>query len=151
MYTQLGVEKNNYALDWAIPTNFSNQSSNANTYTDRIWNSQTNPNGSLPGMAYSLASVTLPEGVGTDIRYQDASFLRVRNITLGYNIKSNQLGLAGKVISNARVYIDAQNPLTFTKFEGFDPEVNTGGDYKGGKAEYPQTRTFSIGLKLTLK
>ena len=30
-----------------------------------------------------------------------------------------------------------------------DPEVNTGGNYKGGKAEYPQTRTFSLGAKLS--
>ena len=151
MYSQLGVEKNNFALDWAVPTNFSNQESNANIYTDRIWNTQTNPNGELPGIAYSLASVTLPEGVGTDVRYQNSSFLRVRNITLGYNVRGNQLGSLSKVVSNARVYIDAQNPIVFTNFEGFDPEVTTGGDYKGGKAEYPQTRTFSVGLKLTLK
>lgn len=151
MYSQLGVVKNNYALEWAIPTNFSNQESNSNVYANRIWNSQTNPNGTLPGIAYSLASVTLPGGAGTDVRYQDASFLRFRNITLGYNIKGSQLGLLGKTITNAKIYIDAQNPITITNFEGFDPEVTTGGSYKGGKAEYPQTRTFSVGLKLTLK
>ncbi|MDR2809571.1 MAG: SusC/RagA family TonB-linked outer membrane protein [Tannerellaceae bacterium] len=151
IYSQLGVSKHNYALDWAIPTELSNENSNGNLYVKRIWNSQTNPNGTLPGIASSLASVTLPGGAGTDARYQDASFLRVRNITLGYNFRGKQLGVAGKVIGNARLYIDAQNPFVFTKFEGFDPEVYSGGNYKGGKAEYPQTGIYSIGLKISFK
>jgi hypothetical protein len=149
MYSQLGVNKYNWALDWANGLNLANQNSNSNTYANRIWNSQTNPNGTLPGIAWNLAPVTLPGGAGTDIGFQDASFVRVRNITLGYNIAGNKLGEVGKFIGNIRIYIDAQNPLTFTNFEGFDPEVYSGGNYKGGKAEYPQTRTFSAGVKVT--
>lgn len=148
MYSQLGVHKYNYALDWASANNLANQNSNSNIYAFRIWNSQTNPNGTLPGIAWDVASVSLPGGAGTDVRYQNASFLRVRNITLGYNMKGNQLGDVGKYVSNVRIYIDAQNPLTFTNFEGFDPEVYSGGNYKGGKAEYPQIRTFSAGIKI---
>jgi TonB-linked SusC/RagA family outer membrane protein len=151
VYSQLGVNKYNYALDWAIPTDLSNENSNGNLYVKRIWNSQTNTGGTLPGIAASLASVTLPGGAGTDVRYQDASFLRVRNITLGYNFNGKQLGVVGKVISNARLYIDAQNPFIITKFEGFDPEVYSGGNYKGGKAEYPQTGTYSVGLRISFK
>lgn len=74
---------------------------------------------------------------------------RVRNITLGYNFKPNQLGALSKLLSGIRVYVDVQNPFTFTGYTGLDPEVNTGGNYKGGKAEYPQTRTFSLGAKLS--
>lgn len=150
MYSQIGVNKYNYARDWASAANLANQTSNSNSYAYDMWNSQTNPNGSQPGIAWNLASATLPGGAGTDIGYQDASFIRVRNITLGYNISGNKLGVVSQYISNIRIYIDAQNPLTFTKFDGFDPEVYTGGDYKGGKAEYPQTRTFSAGVKITL-
>ncbi|MBN2167518.1 MAG: SusC/RagA family TonB-linked outer membrane protein [Marinilabiliaceae bacterium] len=148
MYSQLGVNKYNYALDWAHAGNLANEVNNSNTYAKRIWNSESNPNGTLPGIAWNLASVSLPGSAGTDIGYQDASFLRVRNITLGYNIKGALLKQFSQYISNIRVYIDAQNPLTFTNFEGFDPEVRTGGSYKGGKAEYPQTRTFSFGVKI---
>jgi hypothetical protein len=54
-----------------------------------------------------------------------------------------------KLLSGIRVYVDVQNPFTFTGYTGLDPEVNTGGNYKGGKAEYPQTRTFSLGTKLS--
>lgn len=57
------------------------------------------------------------------------------------------LGAVSKYISNLRFYVDAQNPLTITSFKGTDPEVVTGGTYKSGKAEYPQTRTFSVGIK----
>ncbi|HZL10332.1 MAG TPA: SusC/RagA family TonB-linked outer membrane protein [Prolixibacteraceae bacterium] len=150
LYSQLGVNKYNYARDWASSIKLANSISNSNSFAFDMWNSQTNPNGTQPGIAWDLASVTLPGSAGTDIGYQNASFVRVRNITLGYNISGRILGAIGQYVSNIRIYIDAQNPLTFTKFEGFDPEVYTGGGYKGGKAEYPQTRTFSAGVKITL-
>lgn len=149
MYSQLGVLKYNYAWDWAYPAGLANQTGNQNQYSNKLWNSQTNTTGTLPGISYNLASVTLPGGAGTDLGYQSASFVRVRNVTLGYNITSNMLGSVSKYISSIRVYIDAQNPLTFTKFEGYDPEVVTGGGYKGGKAEYPQIRTYTAGVKVT--
>ena len=149
MYSQLGVNKRNWAWDWASPTELANQGANSNEYAMGIWNSQTNPDGRFPGIAYSLASVTLPGGAGTNIGNQNASFLRVRNITLGYNLSGNKLGEVGKYISNIRVYVDAQNPILITNFEGFDPEVYSGGDYKGGKGEYPQTRTFSAGVNIS--
>jgi hypothetical protein len=151
VYSQLGVHKYNYVFDWALPTELANENSNANIYIERVWNSQNNPGGTLPGVAASLASVSLPGGAGTDTRYQNASFLRVRNITLGYNFKAGKVAGLNKVINNIRLYVDAQNPFVITKFEGFDPEVYTGGNYKGGKAEYPQTATYSVGLKINFK
>jgi len=149
MYSQVGVNKYNYALDWAHAGNLANQVQNSDSYAKRLWNSETNPDGTMPGIAWNLASVSLPGSAGTDINFQDATFLRVRNITLGYNIGKRSLGKASEYISNIRIYIDAQNPLTFTNFDGFDPEVRTGGNYKGGKAEYPQTRTFSAGVRIS--
>ncbi len=148
MYSQLGVNKYNYAMDWAHAGNLANEVNNENQFAKRLWHSEENPDGTIPGIAWNLANVALPGNAGTDINYQDASFLRVRNITLGYNIQDNQLGQFRQYLSNVRIYVEAQNPLTFTNFEGFDPEVRSGGGYKGGKAEYPQTRTFSAGLKV---
>ncbi len=144
LYSQIGVNKYNYALDWAHGANLANQVQNSNEYAKRLWNSESNPDGTMPGIAWNLASVALPGSAGTDINFQDASFVRVRNISLGYNV-----GKLGSYIGNIRIYIDAQNPMTFTKFEGFDPEVRSGGNYKGGKAEYPQTMTFSAGLRIS--
>jgi hypothetical protein len=148
-YSQLGLTATNYAWSWASATGLANQTGNQNSYSYDMWNSQTNPNGTQPGIAYSLASVSLPEGVGTDLGRQSTDFLRIRNITLGYNLNGTKLGFINKYISNIRIYADVQNPFIFTKFEGFDPEVTSGGGYKGGKAEYPQTRTFTGGIKLS--
>ena len=149
LYSQIGVNKYNYALDWAVADNLANARYNSNTFAYDMWNSQTNPNGTLPGLAYERSDLKLPGDVGTDLKYQNSSFVRVRNITLGYNLSGKSMGNVGKYLHNLRIYVDAQNPFTFTKFVGFDPEINSGGGYKGGKAEYPMTRTFTGGLKLT--
>ena len=149
IYSQLGVEKYNDIYSWTSGRGLGNQTNNMSVYIKDVWHSELNPNGTIPGIAYEMASVSLPGGAGTDIGYENSSFVRVRNITLGYNLKSNQLGTLSKFISSIRVYADVQNPITITGYTGFDPEVNTGGSYKGGKAEYPQTRTFSLGVKLS--
>jgi len=52
---------------------------------------------------------------------EDGSYLRLKNISLGYSIPSNVLGRLR--ISTARVYVSAQNLLTFTKYTGLDPEL----------------------------
>ena len=148
VYSQLGLKKYNYAFDWSDGRELANQTSNQGTIIKDVYNSQNNPNGNLPGIAARLSTVSLPGGAGTDVYYQDASFLRVRNITLGYTFDAKTLGVLRNSINNIRLYIDAQNPLTFTSFKTFDPEVTTGGSYKGGKAEYPMTRTYSIGVKV---
>ncbi|MDX8339374.1 SusC/RagA family TonB-linked outer membrane protein [Draconibacterium sp. IB214405] len=148
VYSQLGVNKYNYAWDWANAGLIANQTNNENKYAFDLWSSESNQDGRLPGYAYEASNVSLPGDAGIDVMYQDASFLRFRNITLGYNITGKQLGSAGKYFNNIRVYVDAQNPLTITNFEGYDPEIRTGGSSKTKGAEYPQTRTFSVGVKI---
>jgi TonB-linked SusC/RagA family outer membrane protein len=54
------------------------------------------------------------------LRYRDASFVRVRNITLSYNFKDKAVQSVG--IRSLRIYATAHNPFTFTKFKGWDPE-----------------------------
>lgn len=57
------------------------------------------------------------------INYQDASFLRVSDITLGYTLPQS---LKNRLkMSNARVYAQVSNPFIFTKYTGFDPEFNS--------------------------
>lgn len=148
VYSQLGLKKYNYAYDWisVMPTTATSQ--NVVTLIKDCYNSETNPSGSLPGYAFYNTSYSLPGGAGTDLNYEEASFLRVRNITLAYTFNAKSLGALNKYINGLRVYVDALNPFTFTGFRDFDPEVTTGGNYKGGKAEYPMTRTFSFGVKL---
>lgn len=84
----------------------------------------------------------------TDYWVEDGSFIRLRNINLGYTIPNNLLEKAN--ISKLRVFIAAQNPLTFTKYTGFDPEVgNNGLSTKGiDKGTYPVSSQFRLGVQL---
>jgi hypothetical protein len=63
----------------------------------------------------------------TDRFVEDGSYLRVKNISLSYNVPAKYLGYT-KVIKGFKATIGAQNILTFTKYKGYDPEV---GSYVG--------------------
>ena len=147
MYGRFGIRRWNRALasgDW-------NQMSildpkNVGTPVFDSYSSLTNPKGTRPGIAYSKGPA-LPGGRSVDIDVVDASFLRVRNITLGYNFTTRQLGVIGKYISSIRIYADVQNPLLFTKYPIFDPEIKDGGGLSSN-SDYPQTRTFTVGARI---
>ena len=150
LYAQFGATKYNYAFRWANAGTLAyNPPQNSNQYAYTIWNSQTNTNGTIPGIA-TTRSDELPGNCGTDIGREDASFVRVRNITLGYNLDGARLGsVLSSRISNVRFFVDFQNPFTFTKFSGVDPEIYTGNS--SSPAGYPMTRSYSLGLKVNFK
>lgn len=75
---------------------------------------------------------------------EDASFLRLKNVMLSYSLPQNLMRKT-RVFSGIRVYAQAQNLLTFTKFSGLDPE-GTANIYA---AQYPMARQFTFGLDLT--
>ena len=83
----------------------------------------------------------------SDLFIEDASYLRLRNIQLGYNFKIDGF-------KKFRVYVSGQNLLTLTNYSGFDPEVAAGGnvinDFGIDYARNPVTKTFLLGLNLTL-
>ena len=72
--------------------------------------------------------------------FEDASFWRIRNITLGYTIPASLLKRAGG--QSVRIYGTAQDPFLFTNFKGLDPEGRT-------SAGTPSTRTVLIGATAT--
>ncbi len=83
---------------------------------------------------------------------QDGSYLRVKSMNLGYNFPKEVLRPAR--ISSLRVYVAANNLFTFTKYEGYDPEVNTQyiGNINLGHDFYtpPQARTITVGVNFGL-
>jgi len=85
----------------------------------------------------------------SDYFIEDGSFIRVQNIALGYT-----LPLMSKFIRKARVYVSAQNPLLFTNYKGFDPEVNNRGQNNLNRGDdydaYPRSKTFNVGINLGL-
>jgi iron complex outermembrane receptor protein len=75
---------------------------------------------------------------------QDASFVRVENITLGYTLK--QL----KAIRKLRFYVVGKNLLLLTKYRGLDPETNVEGTQRYiDQSYYPKTRSITLGLDLS--
>lgn len=89
--------------------------------------------------------------INTSRVVEDASFLRLKNVQLGYNFP---VKLIRKFkLSSLRFYLSAQNLWTWTKYTGYDPEVSTrnsamtrGFDYSA----YPRTTSFTFGVKLGL-
>jgi TonB-dependent starch-binding outer membrane protein SusC len=82
---------------------------------------------------------------------EDGSYMRLRNITLGYNMPVLNLNRVTRMFSSLRVYVTAHNLLTFTKYKGYDPEI-AGADFlfdRGiDRGQYPQPRTYMLGVQV---
>lgn len=117
---------------------------------DQWWSVSDPGNGRMPGSALS----TLTRQAGSDIYVEDASFLAVRNINLGYTLPDNGI-LKRAGINSFRAYLSASNPFIFTKkgFHGYNPEGTTLGEISGigSKPGYnsgsePINRVYAIGF-----
>lgn len=80
----------------------------------------------------------------------DASYLRIRNVTLAYDFDSNKIN--SLKMKGLRLYVTGQNLFTFTKYPGYDPDTSSqgdglskGGDYLG----YPSARSVIFGVNVT--
>lgn len=83
----------------------------------------------------------------SDLYITDGSYLRLKNIELGYTLPRS---LTNKLMCDRlRIFVSAENLLTFTKYAGYDPEISSGGISLGvDYGVYPQSRTFSIGFNI---
>lgn len=86
----------------------------------------------------------------SDAQIEDGSFVRFKNVTLGYTLPA-----IGKLnwLKNSRIYVSANNFVTITKYSGYDPEVNTAGQNNLNlgvdNIGYPVAKSFIAGLQLT--
>ncbi len=104
---------------------------------------QTNPDSNIPSVhSDGYAPMTGGTASGSTFYLKDASYLRLKNIQLGYNMPSSLLKSID--ISQLRIFIGGDNLLTFTKYDYGDPERS--GD--GRACEYPQIKTIFVGLNL---
>ena len=93
----------------------------------------------------------------SDRYVENGDYLRVKNITLGYNLPAGVLEkVFSNVFSHARVYFTALNPLTFTGYSGYDPEIGSARSLNSSIAYgvdfgfSPQPRTFLLGIQVDL-
>src|SRR5690606_19311652 len=114
-----------FTSEWAVPT----------TASLDYWTEE-NPNAYFPRQRFGGGG-----NFQTQTQYlQDASYLRVKQLTLGYTLPKNTLEKAK--ISKLRLYLNSENPFVWTKmFESYDPE-------KSNRAEYPIQKTLAFGLQL---
>lgn len=85
----------------------------------------------------------------SDLYIEDGSFVRVKNIQLGYNISPDILNFIS--VSNWRFYFSVENLLTLTKYTGADPEIGAISSFDIGidRGIYPQARTFRFGTTIS--
>lgn len=103
---------------------------------------------------WGIAKQNLTGGVNqpTSQYLFDASYLRVRNVTLGYTLPGTLLNRLW--LQNARVFVSAQNYLTFTKYFGYSPEANNYQGAAGGAqigvdmGAYPLAKTLTFGVNV---
>ncbi len=94
--------------------------------------------------------------VASSVYVEDGSYLRLRNLTLGYTLPAGTLARAS--ISRMRIYISTQNLFTLTKYKGLDPEIGLPSDASGNKnptasgvdlGTYPNSKLYTLGLNVT--
>lgn len=99
----------------------------------------------------ALSNGSLDYGVSSSFYVEDASYIRVKNISLGYTLPQS---VARKLkMQNCRIYASATNVFTITDYTGYDPEANTYGQSsfligvdQGG---YPQAKVYTAGVNIT--
>lgn len=135
---------------------FSNSPKHNFSYTDveKTWHAERNPNGTMPQLQ---SKATFSTKAISDIYMQDANYFRISNITIGYSFKDL---IKTDIFSDLKVYATAQNLMTFTKYDGMDPEVGYGPTDNNNPANhqpwasgidlglYPLSRTYMLGLSV---
>lgn len=119
---------------------FLGTSAQAVTYEQvyQTWNLD-NRNAEYPRLLPSGSGSTSTNNYASTFWLQDLSYLRLKNIQLGYTFKNSVVQKIG--VKKIRGFVSADNLLTFTKFKGLDPEKST-----YANDSYPVTKTFVFGL-----
>jgi len=106
----------------------------------------TNPNTKIMGLRNDI---TNDNTRSSNIYIQDGSYLKCKNITLGYRVPEN---LLSKIyVHSIRVYATVTNVFTVTKYVGMDPEIGSWNPLQAGwdSGYYPQPRVYTIGANIT--
>jgi hypothetical protein len=122
---------------------------------DTRWHGEGTSN-TMPLVSWAQASNNIKEPSSRFL--QDASYVRLKNVQLGYTIPAKVMNRAH--IKSLRIYFTSENLFTITKFTGLDPEMHVSNNvnaekYKGDLAAgidwgtYPSARSYIVGINLT--
>lgn len=144
------INYNRYKLEDMIGQNSNRLATVKNHWTPRVDNGDgTYTDGNYTN--YLCRAKGSISDINTSRVIEDASFLRLKNVQLGYTFPVKLIKRWG--ISSLRLYVSGQNLWTWTEYTGYDPEVSTrnsaltrGFDYSA----YPKTTSYTFGVKLGL-
>jgi TonB-linked SusC/RagA family outer membrane protein len=126
-----------YLSEWGIAP--FRQASPPPTFWLNSWNGE----GSTNSIPHIFNENYAPNTQNSTFWLQDASYLRLKNLQIGYTFAESALKKVG--LAKARIYVSGDNLLTFTKFfDGIDPERSAA---RGRAAIYPQAKLYSFGLR----
>jgi len=138
-----GAEIYNF-LKWQLEKMDNTYLNQMTTVLDRY--TAENTDGSLPRFTTTNSNNTYV----SDRYVEDGSYLRIQNLTIGYRLPESIIKHVK--MTNLRLYMSAQNLLTFTKYSGYDPEI---GSYDNGillmnvdQGHYPNPRTVTFGVNV---
>ena len=127
-----------------------NMEGNANQYIEALpyWKSPTDPGDGNVMLANRVTNANSAQI--SSFHVEDGSFVRLRNLTFGYTVNSRAFN---NKIKSLRLYVSAQNLYTWTKYLGYNPEVNARPDNTLSQGEdygsYPLSRTIMGGINLS--
>ena len=83
----------------------------------------------------------------TNYWVENGDYVRLKLVTLGYTLPKNTLNKIG--VSNLRLFLTAQNPITISNYTGFDPEIGGNVVRRGiDSSRYPISALYTLGLSL---
>lgn len=126
--------------------NFDRENSTLRTYHLDRWTPET-PNARFPKTR--MGSGAADDGINdkfSSFWLENAAYFRMKNIELGYTLPSSILKRVK--IHSARIYVNAENAFTITKYLGYDPEASTGTDSRLVESRYPLAKVYSVGLNI---
>jgi TonB-dependent starch-binding outer membrane protein SusC len=105
--------------------------------------------------AIATANESINNAAPVSSRYlKDGAYFRLNNLTLGYSLNTKTMGAVGKWVSSVRLSATGQNLWLSTKYNGYDPEVNTDRTINGVSSygidylSYPKAKSFILGLNI---
>jgi iron complex outermembrane receptor protein len=126
-----------------------------NTAMNKFYKAQLANSSNTTSKATEYANESILNAGAVSTRFlEDGSYLRLNNLTLGYNFNTRALGISNW-IKDLRLALSGQNLFVITKYSGFDPEVNQNRSMNGFQSfgidldGYPKARTFTVGLNVT--
>ena len=129
---------NGYRFTSTYPAHTSVAGANLSSIALDTWSAK-NPNATNPRLTIEDSNQNIRM---SDFWLESTDYVRIKNLSIGYNLKGND------VFDALRIYATAQNLITWTNYSGLDPEVGNNG-VDGG--QYPVSRVFTLGFNVTLK